>query len=114
MPPLGVCKQAPPAAAVTLEVGKKKRELQLSTTYCCFHSPGITPSLLLLPLSNALGGAYACLITVTSQDPAARSSLCSTSCMAKWSGVLLVWSIDGGGKPPQLSLTPQVGMAHHH
>ena len=43
------------------------------------------------------------LITVLSQDPTTRSS---------W--LLLAWSAGGRGKPPQLSLTPEVGMAHHH
>ena len=33
---------------------------------------------------------------------------------AKRDGVLLVWSTSSGGKPLQLSLTPEVVMAHHH
>ena len=33
----------------------------------------------------------------------------------KWDRVLLAWSAGGGrGKPPQLSLIPEVGMAHWH
>ena len=33
---------------------------------------------------------------------------------AKEDSVLLGWSTGGGGKPPQLSLTPEVGMACYH
>ena len=33
---------------------------------------------------------------------------------AKGDRVLLVWSEGGRGKPSQLSLTPEVGMAHYH
>ena len=33
---------------------------------------------------------------------------------AKQDRVLLVWSAGGGGKPLQLSLTPEVGMSHCH
>ena len=33
---------------------------------------------------------------------------------AKWDRVLLAWSAGGRGKPPQLSLIPEVGMAHCH
>ena len=97
-PTLGVCEQAPPAAPVTSEFGKKWA-LQPSTTGCCSHSSGNT-SALLLPLPNVLGTTYTCLITVTSQDPATRSSLHSISCMAKWDEVFLAWPTGGGGKPP--------------
>ena len=30
----------------------------------------------------------------------------------RWDRVLLMWSEDGGGKPPKLSLIPEVGVAH--
>ena len=33
---------------------------------------------------------------------------------ARWDGALLVWSIGSGGKPPQLSQIPEVGVANHH
>ena len=33
---------------------------------------------------------------------------------AKWDRVPLAWSAGGGGKLLQLSLTLEVGMAHHH
>ena len=36
------------------------------------------------------------------------------SMWAKWDRGLLTWSARGGGKPLQISLTPEVGMAHHH
>ena len=56
------------------QMSAKKRELQPSTTHCCSHSPGNTPALL-LPLPHIPGTTYTCLITVTSQGPATRSSL---------------------------------------
>ena len=57
-----------------------KRAPQLSTTCCCSHPPGNAPTLQ-LPLPNAPSCAHTCLITVISEDPTTRSSLCSTSCM---------------------------------
>ena len=36
------------------------------------------------------------------------------SAWAKWDRVLLIWSAGGRGRPPQLSLIPEVGMAHCH
>lgn len=33
---------------------------------------------------------------------------------AKWDRVFLVWSAGGRGKPPHLSLLPEVGVAHCH
>ena len=53
----------------------QKWALQLSTTHCCSHSPGNAPALL-LPLPNNPGTTYTCLISVTSQSPAARIRLC--------------------------------------
>ena len=60
------------------------------------------------------------LVTVHSQDPTTRSIWCSpptpTPAWAQWNRVrvLLAWCAGGGGKSPQLSLTPEVGMAHGH
>ena len=91
---------------------EKKRALQPSTICCCFHSPGNTPTLQ-LPLPNALGSAQTlghCLFP----KPTTRKGWCSTSFMAKWDRVLLEWSAGGRGKPPQLSLIPEVGAAHCH
>ena len=53
------------------------------------------------------------LIIVTSQDPATRSSLAAPPVWAKRDGGLLTWSTGGQGKPLQLSLTPDVGVAGH-
>ena len=70
----------------------KKRALQLSTTHCCSHSPGTHPPCCchcqtpkVVPRS---------LITVPSQDPATRSSLCIPPVWAKQDRVLLAWSAD--------------------
>ena len=58
------------------ERSAQRKALQLSTTHCCSHSPRNTHTLL-LPLPNVLGNTYTCLrITVTSQGPATRKSLC--------------------------------------
>ena len=74
--PLRVCEHTPPAAPGTTEFGKEESTatehhlLLLSP-----HSHGNTPALLLLSLPEALSTTYTCLITVTSQSPATRSSL---------------------------------------
>ena len=52
----------------------KKRALRASTTRCGSHLSGNTPTLQ-LPLPNAPGTTYTCLITITSQAPVTRSSL---------------------------------------
>ena len=71
---IGVCEQAPPAAPVTTEVSKEEG------TATEHH-----PLLLSVPQEHTRPAAaparcseatYACLITVTSQGPATRSSLC--------------------------------------
>ena len=55
LPSLGACVWDPSAAPVTSKVGwGGKRALQSSTTHCCSHPPGKTPTLL-LPLPNTLG-----------------------------------------------------------
>ena len=79
LPPLGACKWAPPVASVTSGVGKKtKRAVQPSTTRCCStlgtHQPCSCHC-------QTLWAVPRHLITVPSQDPAARSSWLSTSCM---------------------------------
>ena len=73
-PPLGVCEQAPPIAQGTSEVSKEE-DTATEHHLLLLHSTGNTPALL-LPLPDTLGTTYTCLITVTSQCPATRSSLC--------------------------------------
>ena len=71
----------------------KKRTLQQSTTCCCSHPSGNTLALL-LSRPNTLGSTHTYLINVTSQGPATRSSLCSTSCMGQveWGASCMVYS----------------------
>ena len=66
LPPLRVHEQAQLAALVTSEVHRERRALQLSTIYCCYHSPWNAHTLQWL-LPNSLGTAYTCLrVTATS------------------------------------------------
>ena len=88
---------------------KKKEGTATSTIRCCSHSPGNTPALQ-LPLPNALGGAQI-LGHWTLQLGAAGAA---PPVGAKQDEVLLAWSTGGGGKPLQLSLAPEVGVACYH
>lgn len=54
------------------------------------------------------------LVTVPSQDPTTRATGVAPPAWAKGDRVLLAWSAGSRGKPPQLSLIPEVGMAHCH
>ena len=72
------------------------------------------------PADATAKGSRCCLHMpdhLTSKDPATRKlgGNCAVPPMwAKWGVVLLAWSTVGGGKQSQLSLTPEVGVAHHH
>ena len=94
---------------VTSGVGKKRKK---ATICCSSHSPG--KHLHCSCHCQTLWVAPRHLVTVPSQDPTARSSLAAPPTWAKWDRMLLAWSAGSGGKPPWLSLIPEVGMAHCH
>ena len=72
--PKGVPEQVPPAVAIT-----SKRALQSNKSCFCSHSPGNSHTLLFL-LPNALITLKISLeLTITSQGPATRGSLCHLS-----------------------------------
>ena len=110
LPSLGTCEWAPPVTPVTSGVAKKekKRALQPSTICCSCHSPGDTPTLQ-LPLPNALGEPLSLPKTLQLGPTGAAPPV-----WAKWDSVLLAWSAGGGGKLLQLSLIPEMGVAHCH
>ena len=96
-----------------------KKALKQSTTCCCSHYPGNTPNLQ-IPLPNGPGSTHTCLITVPSQGPATRSSLCSTSCVGSagqgascvvysWWGqtTTVITDSRGGHGPPPLEVHQQ-------
>ena len=43
-----------------------------------------------------------------------RAASAAHPAWSKWDKVLLAWSAGDGGKPPQLTLIPEVGVARHH
>ena len=100
---------------VTLGVDKKKkkkRTLEPSTICCCSCSPGNTLALKLPATAKCSG----CCPDTWSLSLPKILQLGATDmaphAWAKWNRVLIAWSEDGRGKPPQLSLTPEVGVAH--
>ena len=112
LPPLGVCEWAPPVIPITSGVGKKRKKEGTATKH---------QTLLL-----SLPWEHTCLETATAKHPGRRPDTWSLSfpktlqlgaagaappAWAKWDRVLLAWSAVGGGKPPQLSLTPEVAVA---
>ena len=112
LPPLRVHEQALPVAPVTSEgtteesIVTKHRLLLVSLRWEHTH--------LLLPLPNSLGSA-----PILDHCPFPGNLQLGAACAAppgwaKREGMFLAWSTGGGGKPPQLSLTPEVGMARHH
>ena len=112
LPPLGACEWAPLAIPVTSGVGKKekKRVLQPSTIHRCSRSPENTPTLQ-VPLPNALGDAQT---FGHSPFPRLGATGAAPPEWDKWDGVLLAASAGSRGKPLQLSLIPEVGVAHYH
>ena len=114
LPPLGAYEWAPPVTPITSGVAKKekKRALEISTICCCSHSPGNMP-ILQLPLRNIWGDPQTQSLSLTKTLQLGATGTAPPS-WAKWDRVLLVWSEGSRGKPPQLSLIPEVGMAHCH
>ena len=81
----------------------KKKALQQSTICCCSHSPGNTPTLLLLPqMLQVLPICHCHFLEPCNQEQPVQHLL-----WAKGDGVLLEWSTGGRGKPLQLPLTPE-------
>ena len=115
MPPLGACEWATPVTPVTSGVVKKRKKegtatkhhrLLLSCSWEHTHSVATTAKSsgwhtdtwsLSLPKTLQLGASGA-----------------APPVWAKCNRVLLAWSAGGRGKPPQLSLIPEVGGVHHH
>ena len=109
LPPLGACEWAPPEGLAKKQTNKQKGTtskhyaLLLSFPWkltCCAAATAKCSRqcpdtwFLSLPKTLQLGAAGVAL-------PA----------RAKWDRVLLEWSSGGGGKPPQLSLALEVGVA---
>ena len=88
----------------------KKRALQPSTLRCCSHSPGNTVAWQ-VPLPIALGGGQKVSLPKTLQLGATGAA---PSMWFKWDRMLLVWSAGCSGKPQQVFLIPEVGVAHCH
>ena len=88
----GHCNWTPPVVALTI--------LEIYPPCCCH--------------CQMLQAVTTGLITIMSQDPATRSSWAAPPVWAKLERVLLAWSKGGGGKPLQLTLIPEVGMAHNY
>ena len=96
---------------------KKKKKKKRGHRNRALHVVTLTPLGTHPPFSyhcQRLWGVSRHLTTVPSQDPTTRNTGAAPPAWAKWNGVLLVWSASGSGKPPKLSLTPEVGMAHRH
>ena len=72
------------------------------------------PLLLSLPWEHTHPAAATAKLSSSSQDLQQGTACTAPSEWAKRDGVLLAWSTGGTGKPPLLSLTPEVGVAHHH
>ena len=121
------CEWAAPATPVTSGVGKKekKRALQPSTTHCCSHFPGKTPTLK-LPLPNALGGAQVPrhLVTIPLKDLTTRRSWGSTFytgqmgqgvycvvCRQRGHTATVIPDSRGGHGPPPLGIPEQKSLA---
>ena len=92
---------------------QKHRAPQPTTTCCCSHSPGNTPTLL-LPLSNTMGSAHTCLPMSLPRNPQRRAASATPPAWAKQDWVHWAWSAGNRGKPLQFSLTPDAGQAHNH
>lgn len=109
--PLGACEWAPPVTPGTSGVGKKgkMRVLQTSTIRCCSHSPGNTP-ILQLPLPNALVVPSTWSLSLPKSLQLGALGAAPPG-WTNWGRVLLVRSAGSRGKPPQLSLMPEDGMA---
>ena len=102
---------APTVVPVTSGVGKKKKH--------SYQVPYITLTLLgtHLPaaaLPNSLDSAQMLDHSFFPRLLKTGAAAAAPTAWARWDGVLLAWSAGGGGKPPQLSLTPEVGVACHH
>ena len=110
--PLGIPEQKSLAAPTTSEgttekdIATEHNLLLLSLVWEHTHSAAATAKCsgqcsdalsLSLPRNLQLGAACAASHLGANQDK-----------------VLLAWSTGGGGKLPQLSLAPEMGMAHHH
>ena len=93
-----------------LRVGKKKKKKRGHSNQV---PPGNTLSLQ-LPLPNALSSTQMLDHLSLPKTLQLGAASATPPTWAKWDGVLLGWSAGGWGKPPQLSLTPEVGTAHHH
>ena len=91
---------------------RKKRAPQPSTIHCCSYSPGnehTCPAAATAKRSGWWLDTWSLSLPKTLQLGAAGAA---PPAWAKWDRVLLEWLVGSGGKLPELSLIPEVGMAH--
>ena len=111
-PPLGVPEQKSLTAPTTSE-GTTEKDVVTEHHLLLLLLPWENPCPV-AATANALGGAQ-----MIDHCPFPRNLQLGATCAAphlvtKQDEVLLVWSTGSGGKSPQLSLAPEVGMASHH
>ena len=113
-PPLGTCEWAPPATPVISGVGKRKKEGTATKHHTLLTSlpwEHTRPAAATAKCSEGHPDTWSLSLPKTLQlGPAGAEP----PVWAGWERVLLAWSAGGGGKLPQLSLTPEVRVSHYH
>ena len=114
LPPLGACVWAPPATPVTSVVGKKENRWHCNQApYAVALTPlGTHPhSTCHCQISGQCPDTWSLSLPKTIQLGAAGTAPPS---WAKRYRVLLSWPAGSRGKPPQLSLATEMGVAGHN